>query len=249
MKTMTILGGIALAAGLAACGGETAANGSGDAAGEISAEADTSRNWTEVVSKTEQGGFVMGKPDAPVQIVEFASLTCGACANFSETAFDPLVENYISQGLVSLEIRNFVRDPLDLSAALLSRCNGADPYFGITERMFANQAQMFETIQSADQAQLQQMATPEAVQSGAAFVGFAEAAGLIDFVGAMGISGDAARQCLADPAGRQELEEMRNQAINQYSVPGTPTFLINGEVAQNVTSWAQLEARIRDMLQ
>ncbi|MCA1749447.1 MAG: DsbA family protein [Parasphingopyxis sp.] len=247
MKKLTSLAGLTLAIAIAACSGETAANGNGAGAGD--AEADTSQNWSEVVSKTEAGGYRMGKPDAPVQIVEFASLTCGACGNFSDTAFDPLVENYVSQGLVNFEIRNFVRDPLDLSAALLSRCNGADPYFGITERMFANQAEMFNTVQSADQTQLQQLATPAAVQSGAAFVGFAEAAGLIDFVGSMGISGAAARQCLTDPAGRQELEEMRNQAINQYNVPGTPTFLINGEVVPNVTTWAQLEPRIQELLQ
>lgn len=249
MKTLTSLAGLGLAIALAACGGETAANGNGDGAAATSADADTSQNWAEVVSKTEEGGFRMGKPDAPIRIVEFASLTCSHCADFSETGFDPLVENYISQGLVNFEVRNFVRDPLDLTAAILSRCNGADPYFQITERMFANQAQMFNAIQSADQAQLQQLATPEAVQSGAAFVGFAEAAGLIDFVGSMGISGEAARQCLTDATDREELTEMRNQAINQYNLAGTPTFLVNGEVVQNATTWAQLESRIQELLQ
>lgn len=249
MKKTTSLIAFGLALALAACGGETAANGNGEGGGSINAEADTSRDWTEVVARTDEGGFRMGKPDAPVQIVEFASMTCPHCATFSETGFDPLVEEYVANGLVSFEFRNFVLNGLDVTASMLARCNGAEPFFQITERMFANQNQMMTNVQNADQNQLQQLATPEAVESGAAFVGIAEAAGLIDFVGSMGISGDAARQCLADASSREELEEMRNQAIAQYDVPGTPAFLVNGELAQNVTSWAQLEARIQEQLQ
>ncbi|WP_246263666.1 DsbA family protein [Parasphingopyxis algicola] len=246
MKNLWKASAIALAATLAACGGETSANG-GAATGSV--EADTSRNWVEVVTKTEEGGFQMGNPDAPINIVEFASMTCGHCATFAEESFDPLTENYISQGLVSFEVRNFVRDPLDLSAALLSRCRGAEPFFPLNERLFANQEAMFETIQGADQAQLQALATPEALQSGRTFVGFAEAAGLIDLVGSLGVSDQQARQCLADTAAIQELEEMRNRALNQHNITGTPSFLINGELASGVSSWAQLDARLQEMVQ
>lgn len=247
MKNHWKIAGLGLAMALAACGGETSANGG---ATSVSADdADTSRNWVEVVSKTDEGGFRMGNPDAPIQIVEYASLTCSHCATFAEESFEPLTEQYISQGLASLEVRNFVRDPLDLSAALLSRCNGAEPFFTLNERLFANQTQMFEAIQTADQAQLQALSTPEAVQSGAAFVGFAQAAGLIDFVGSLGISPDRARECLSDSAALEELEQMRAQALSQYNLAGTPTFLINGEVIQGVANWAGLQARLEEMVE
>jgi len=237
---------IALAATLAACGGETSANG-GAATGSY--EADTSQNWVEMVSKTEDGGFLMGNPDAPITIIEYASLTCSHCATFAEESFAPLTANYISQGTVNFEVRNFVRDPLDLSAALLTRCNGEGPFFQLNERLFANQGAMFETIQGADQAALQALATPEALQSGRTFVGFADAAGLITLVGGLGISDQQARQCLADTAAVQELEEMRNTALNDYNISGTPAFLINGELANGVSSWPQLEARLQEMVQ
>lgn len=244
MKMMWKAAGIGLAMVLTACGGETAANGGGSAADY---EADTSRNWVEVVTKTEEGGFRMGNPDAPIKIVEFASLTCSHCAEFAEQSWTPLTENYIAQGLASFEIRNFIRDPLDLTAALLARCNGAEPFFPINERMFANQAQMFEAIQAADQAALQAASTPEAMQSGEAFVAYAQAAGLIDLVGGLGIPETRARQCLTDGAGLRELEALRNQALSQYDIPGTPTFLINGEVVSGVANWAGLEARLQEM--
>lgn len=242
------IAGIALAMSLAACGGETAANGGGAEGQTVAAEADTSRNWGEVVERTDEGGFRMGNPDAPIKIVEYASLTCPHCAEFSETAMDPLREQYVSQGLVSIELRNFVRDPLDLSAALLARCRGPEAYFQITDTVFEHQTEMFESVQGADQARLQQLQTQEAVQSGEAFVGFAELGGLIDLVGGLGVPEQQARQCLTDAAAIQQLDEMRNRAVSQYNLAGTPTFLINGEVAQNVTTWAQLEARLQEML-
>lgn len=239
------IAGIALAMTLAACGGESTANGGTEAS--VSAEdVDTSRNWVEVVSKTDEGGFRMGNPDAPIEVVEYASLTCSHCATFAEESFEPLTRDYVSQGLVSFEVRNFVRDPLDLSAALLSRCNGAEPFFTLNERLFANQVQMFEAIQGADQARLQQVSQLPPAQ---AIPAFADAAGLIDFVGGLGISADRARQCLADPAAVQELEQMRTQALNQYNLAGTPTFVINGEVVQGVANWAGLEARLQQMVE
>lgn len=244
--TMLKVSAIALGMALTACGGETSANGG---AATVDAEADTSQNWAEVVTKTEEGGYVMGNPDAAIHVVEYASLTCPACAAFAAQSFEPMVENYISQGLVKFEIRNFVRDPLDLSAALLSRCNGEGPFFQLNERLFANQNAMFETIQGADQARLQALSTQEALQSGQTFVGFAEESGLIDLVGAMGISDQQARQCLTDNAAIQELENLRNQALNQYNIAGTPSFLINGELVSGVSSWAQLDARLQEMVQ
>lgn len=246
MKSVLKISAIALGMTLAACGGETNANGG---AAVSDAEVDTSQNWVEVVSKTEDGGYVMGNPDAPIKVVEYASLTCPACASFSEQSYEPLTENYISQGLVSFEIRNFVRDPLDLSAALLARCNGEGPFFQLNERLFMNQNDMFETIQTADQAQLQALTTQEALQSGQTFIGFAEASGLIELVGGMGISDQQARQCLTDSAAIEELEEMRNRALNELNISGTPSFLINGELVSGVSSWAQLDARLQEMVQ
>ncbi|WP_299324624.1 thioredoxin domain-containing protein [Parasphingopyxis sp.] len=246
MKSVFKISAIALGMTLAACGGETSASG-GAAVGD--AEVDTSQNWVEVVSKTEDGGYVMGNPDAPIKVVEYASLTCPACAAFSEQSHEPMMENYISQGLVSFEIRNFVRDPLDLSAALLARCNGEGPFFQLNQRLFMNQDNMFQTIQTADQARLQALSTPEALQSGQTFVGFAEASGLIELVGGMGISDQQARQCLTDSAAIQELDEVRNRALNQLNITSTPSFLINGELVSGVSSWAQLDARLQEMVQ
>lgn len=242
MKSVLKFAGITLAVALVACGGEAPTG----AVGAANAQADTSRNWAEVVAETPEGGFVMGNPDAPVKVVEYASFTCSHCADFSQAAFEPLTEEYVSRGLVSFEIRNFVRDPFDASAAILSRCNGVEPYFQITERLFANQEAMIAAVQSADQAALQQVASLPPEQR---FGRMAEAAGLVDFVGGLGIPAPRAQQCLADVAAVEEIERVNSAAIEQHGLTGTPTFLINGEVDRTVYDWPTLKARLDALIQ
>src|SRR3546814_8236510 len=76
----------------------------------------------------------MGNPEAAIKIIEFASLTCSHCADFSENGFPALRDKYVNTGKVSYELRNFVRDPLDMTAALLARCAGAEPFFSLSEQ-------------------------------------------------------------------------------------------------------------------
>ncbi len=65
---------------------------------------------------------MIGNPDAPLKLVEYASHTCHVCADFAKEGSEPLRENYINTGRVSYELRNLVRDPLDLTIAAMARC-------------------------------------------------------------------------------------------------------------------------------
>src|SRR6185436_12961187 len=71
--------------------------------------------------------------------IEYGSLSCSHCAAFSAEGAPALKERYVKTGKVSFEFRNFVRDPYDLTAALLSRCGGTGPFFKLTEQLFADQ--------------------------------------------------------------------------------------------------------------
>jgi protein-disulfide isomerase len=236
------LAGAALVA-LSACSDDKAST-NGTTASNVTATpvaAPNNGDWSTVVSETPQGGFVMGNPDAPVKVVEYASLTCPHCAAFSAEGYRPLTEEYVKRGLVSFELRNFVLNGLDLGASVLSRCNGAEPYFALTERFFANQDAMMQAAQNADPAQLQAIQSlPQSQQ----MTRFAELTGLIGFVGGLGVPEPRARECLADPSAVATLERIRNEGVEQHNIPGTPTFLINGEVVPNVTGWSMLKAQI-----
>ena len=92
-------------------------------------------------------GETPSRPAAPVKLVEYASYTCPHCAAFAKEAFAPLRDGYVKKGTVSFEVRNYVRDPIDVTAALATRCNGTEPYFQMTEQVLASQAGMFEKVQ------------------------------------------------------------------------------------------------------
>jgi protein-disulfide isomerase len=235
---------LGLAMALTGCGGESGGAGgtSGGSAPAAAVPAPAGKSWSEVVSQTPQGGFIMGNPEAPVKLVEFASLTCGACAAFAAQGFAPLVDNYVNTGRVSFEMRNFVRDPADLGAAMLSRCSGPAPYFQLVEQLFAAQPEWLGKLQNLSPAVQQQLQT---AQPGQAVATLAEQAGLLQFVRVRGVPAERAQACLADQSTLQQLVDGTSIATRDYQVSGTPTFLINNQVVDGVANWAALEPRLK----
>lgn len=202
------------------------------------------QGWTETVAATPEGGFVMGNPNAPVKLVEFASLTCPHCAEFAKEAYPALKANYVASGKVSLEIRNYVRDAADIGASLISRCGGPGPYFKLTEQIFATQEEWFSRLQALPKERQAELdALPQPRQPG----WIADAAGLTDFARQRGIPSAKLSACLSDAKALDALVAMRDDATTKYSLSGTPTFLINGESIGSL-NWPALEAKIREAL-
>jgi protein-disulfide isomerase len=200
------------------------------------------KEWTDVVSATPEGGFVMGNPNAPVKLVEYLSLTCPHCADFAANGFPKLRDQYVKKGTVSLEVRNYVRDPIDMTASLVVRCGGAEPYFAMTEQAFAQQVQMIEKVQKTDQAVLQKLQSqPPAEQ----FKALAGITGVDQFAKQRGIPQAKLDACLSDKAAVDKLVDMQQKA-NALPIPGTPTFLLNGQMLDNVGTWEQLEPKLKE---
>lgn len=234
-----------LALTLAACGGgadSNATNATSATSTTAAIPAPAGQNWVDMVKATPDGGFVMGNPNAPVKLVEYASLTCSHCAEFAEKGVPALKEKYIAKGTVSLEVRNYVRDPIDMTASLLSRCGGEGPYFQLTEQMFASQAEWLNRYQSLGEAGFQQIQSLPPAQQ---FAALAKAGQLDQFVQQRGVPSQKAGQCLADKASVDKLLEMAKRANDEYKLTGTPMFLINGQVVPNAAAWEQLEPALR----
>jgi protein-disulfide isomerase len=248
MKSILNTGALTLALLLSGCGSEGAdknATGTANSAPVATIPAPNGGDWTQTVSATPEGGFLMGNPNAPVKLVEFASLTCHVCKEFSEQGEPQLIDKYVKTGQVSFEIRNFVRDPADLGAALLSRCGGPGPYFKLTDQLFAAQDEWLGKLQKmtpADQQRLQGLAPEQQVGA------LAKQAGLVDFVRVRGIPAQKAEGCLADQQALQRLVDMNSKANQQFQISGTPTFLINGKVAPEAANWTALEPQLRQAI-
>lgn len=246
MKVLISTGALTLSLLLAGCGegaggSDNASTSAGPAPAAIPAP--NGGDWTQTVTQTAEGGFVMGNPNAPVKLVEYASLTCSHCAEFAETGEEPLIDKYVRTGQVSYEIRNFVRDPADLAAALLSRCSGPGPYFKLTDQLFAAQEEWIGKLQEMSPAQQQAL---QGMQPQQAVGALADQAGLVQFVRVRGVPAERAQQCLADQGQIDRLVQMQQKAIaDMPNFPGTPAFTINGELVENGSTWATLEPQLR----
>jgi protein-disulfide isomerase len=202
-------------------------------------------DWSAVVAKTREGGFIMGNPNAKVKLVEFGSMTCGHCAAFEEEGGKTLVDNYVKKGLVSWEFRNFVKDPFDMTAALLARCGGEASFFGLTRTLFHEQRSWVGKIQAADPAKLQALQTMSTAQQ---FSTIADLGGLKAFAAQRGVPRARAEQCLANEQEANQLVQMNSDAISTYSVRGTPNFVINGAGPAESATWETLEPKIKEAI-
>lgn len=195
-------------------------------------------DWTGNVVATPEGGFRFGNPAARIKVVEYGSLSCDHCANFALRDLPKLVQNHVKAGKVSFEFRNYVRDPYDLTAALLSRCTVPGRFFPATDSYFASQQQWLARAAALTEAQIGQI---NAVPKEQRFATIASLVGLDAVAVKTGLTPAKAKACLTDPKGVERLVEMRRVADTEYQVPGTPSFVINGVRAEGVHSWTALE--------
>lgn len=150
------------------------------------------------------GDHILGKDDAPVTIVEYASFTCGHCANFHANTFPKLKEKYIDTGKVKFIFRVFPTAPAELSiaAGMLAHCAGKDKYFAMTSALFETQRNWAAT------------ADPIPV--------------LLKLANQAGITEEKFRECLSDKKLAQEIQMVAVRGFETFGVDATPTLFING---------------------
>lgn len=204
-------------------------------------------DWSKVVSQTPEGGFLMGNPRAKVRLVELGSLTCDECKEFDETGVTPLINKYVKTGSVSYEFRNYVRDGLDLTAALVVRCGGAKAFFPLERALYEDQEKWIAKVQQTPREQLAKLQNLPPEQQ---FVGFAKAAGLQDWAAMRGLPLVKSTQCLKDQNSVNQLIQMASDITSKYSeFKGTPSFVLNGVLLEDIHTWKDLEPKLAQALE
>ena len=227
LSRAALAGGLALA--LAACGDKKEGElPKGEAIAAVAPPAGSS--WVETAAITPEGGYVIGNPNAPLKLVEYASHTCSHCAAFSQEAASAL-DKYVASGRVSYELRNQIHDPLDLTIAMLARCGTPASFHPLANQAWQNFDAILAAVRANGAALEQAQAAPRAQRLQA----IGEAAGLIDFFAARGISRDRAMICLADTAKATQITEASTKHSNELNVSGTPTFFLNGRLVEGAT--------------
>lgn len=226
---------------LAACG-SGGSTGSGNDVAAVApvagAKPPAGTSWLDTVSATPEGGYVQGNPNAPVKMIEYGSRLCPYCAKFDQEGLPVLRAGPIAAGKLSYEFRDYpVHGAPDFGPTLLGHCVEPAAFFPMLDQMMAGQEAMVANEQAAGKA-LQAIPNPTPVQVGTTF---AEKMGYLDFVKQRGVPEAKARACLADRKGYEQIATRKEAADQQFNLSGTPTFIVNGNVARDVNDWAALQ--------
>ena len=146
---------------------------------------------------------ILGKAEAPITIIEYASLTCPHCAHFDVTVLPKLKEKWIDTGKAKLILRDYPLDEPALRAAMVARCAPADRFYPLIDTFFAQQ---------------EQWATSRDYR-----------AALEKLVKLGGMSDKEFKTCISDKKLEDQVAQSRLTASQQLGVDATPTFFVNGK--------------------
>lgn len=232
MKASILTGAAALGLLLSGCGGEggnKAGQSGGGGTPAAAIPAPNGGDWTQTIQQTPEGGYRMGNPNAPVKLVEYASISCGHCAEFEEAGGEPLRSNYVRTGRVSWEYRPYMIFPTDPGIFMLLQCRGPQAFFQLTGQLYADQRNWLGKLQNLSPAQQQQLGGMQPQQQIGALV---QATGVDQFFRQRGMPDAQISSCLANQQSLQQLMNVTTTGTNQFKVTGTPSFFINGEAVE-----------------
>jgi protein-disulfide isomerase len=158
--------------------------------------------------------LVQGKADAPITIIEYASMTCPHCAAFHKTTYPALKTKYIDTGKVRFIFREFPLDEVALAASMLARCAGGDKSMAMIDVLFNSQ----ETWA------IRQPIPP-----------------LLQIAKQAGFTQSTFDACLKDTKLYENIVAVRERASKEFKVESTPTLFINGKMQKGGVSIEELE--------
>jgi protein-disulfide isomerase len=211
-------------------------------ASESSAEAAPVAAVTETVEAVvSTAGFldydmVLGDKNAPIELIEYASLTCNHCATFHTQILPRIKEKYVDTGKVKIVMRSFLLNGVDAQASVLTRCVPESRYFTFMDALFTRQTSWYNVgeYQRLSAIHDQQTAGQMFVQTV-----MTEVQKLARQVGMNKKKMDA---CFANEAIGEYLFAVQQDGIDQYQINATPTIIVNGKVAGN--NYAAIEQAI-----
>jgi protein-disulfide isomerase len=184
----------------------------------------SAQSAAEIAKPAMLGDMALGSKDAPVTIIEYASMTCPHCAAFTKDVFPQIKTNYVDTGKVRFIFREFPLDKIALAASAAARCiakDDASKYFTLIDILFKQQNDLAND--------------PLAV---------------INRVGKQaGFSEAQIKACVDDdPSTKQKIIDDLKYANEKLKVNSTPFFFVNGTVVKGETSFEAFEKIIKPLL-
>jgi len=165
---------------------------------------------------------ILGDPDAPVLVVEYASITCGHCATFHDQVLPQFKEKYVDTGLVKFAFRELPTPPIPVAMAgfLVARCAPGDEYYDVIDTLFERQGQVIQNPREE----------------------------LLNVARAAGLSESQFESCISDQERIEAINAVVEEASDRYNVTSTPTFLIDGETYSGVRALSFFDETLAPLL-
>jgi protein-disulfide isomerase len=178
-------------------------------------------NAAELLKPGPLGDKILGADNAPVTIVEYASVTCPHCATFHQQTYPALKSKYIDTGKVRLIFREFPTQPAPVAIAgfMLARCAG-DKYYPMLDAIFDQQKSWAQDPYQ----------------------------GFLRIARQAGFTQESFETCLKDSKLAEQIQQVAQRGNTEFKVESTPTFFINGKRYVGGMSVAELEKILEPLL-
>lgn len=176
----------------------------------------------ELMAAGPLGDVTLGRENAPVLIIEYASLTCSHCAAFHAQTFPKLKKDYIDTGKVRFIFREFPFDPVASAGFMIARCAGPERYYNFIDVLLERQAQWAFADSPMDE--LKKLARQG------------------------GFTDESFNSCLANQEIFDHIRDVQTRAREVHGVRSTPTFFINGEKVEGALGFEEFEAIVKKHL-
>ncbi|MCQ4633415.1 DsbA family protein [Shinella sp. CPCC 100929] len=164
---------------------------------------------------------ILGRDDAPVTVIEYASMTCGHCANFHLNVWPAFKAEFVDTGKVRFILREFPFDPRATAAFMLARCMGDAKWYPTVDLLFRNQPRWARTKDGKE--------------------------GFLSVLSMTGLKEADLEACLGDQALLDKVNAVAARG-QELGVDSTPTFFINGEKYTGVMPIEQLRALVEPLV-
>jgi len=164
----------------------------------------------------------IGNKEAPIKMLEFASLTCGHCAKFHNEVLPVIKEKYILTGKIYFTYKDFPLDKFALKASIISRCSGNDNYFKFLDVFYKKQSSWTRT--------------KDPFKS------------LLKIAKIGGIKDEEIKVCVGNKSIEDGLLKDRLNSSKKYDITATPTLYFNGEKYKGDLTLEALELKINSIL-
>lgn len=197
-------------------------------------------NWNTVVAEID-GAHRIGNPEAEVSLIEFVSYTCDHCARFAREGDGALQLAYIGPGKVSLEVRHVVRDPVDLTAAVLANCGPAAKFPRNHAAFMLSHDKWMDTAAKTSKSQQNRWYTGTGTSRRKAV---ASDLGFYTIMAGRGYNRTDVDRCLSDEGAATRIAENSVRDAEKWNVSGTPSFAIDGVLLAGTHNWRMLHSQL-----